>query len=72
MPFLTRSELAELGPQGPEHLFIRDFQERITPNVTQRNTLIAAGVYIVAIAILWCVSLGFRHAWYIMLTTGVG
>jgi len=45
--------LAELGPQGPEHLFIRDFQERITPNVTQRNTLIAAGVYVVAIAILW-------------------
>lgn len=53
MPFLTRSELAELGPQGPEHLFIRDFQERITPNETQRNTLIAAGVYIVVIAILW-------------------
>jgi len=36
-----------------ESLFIRDFKTLITPNVTQRNTLIAAGAYIVAIAILW-------------------
>lgn len=29
----------------------------LTPNETQRNTLIAAGVYIIVIGILWCVSL---------------
>ncbi|TFK34891.1 peptidase M50B-like-domain-containing protein [Crucibulum laeve] len=38
---------------GPEHLFIRDFKTQITPNVTQRNTLIVAGIYIVVIFILW-------------------
>ncbi|TDL21739.1 hypothetical protein BD410DRAFT_789489 [Rickenella mellea] len=31
----------------------RDFRAQITPNATQKNTLIIAGVYIVAIAILW-------------------
>ncbi|KAF9453660.1 hypothetical protein P691DRAFT_719040 [Macrolepiota fuliginosa MF-IS2] len=50
MPFLTRDQY---GPGGPDNLFIRDFQERVTPNVTQRNTLIVAGVYILVIAILW-------------------
>ena len=40
---------------GPVQLFVRDFQSRVTPNETQRNTLIVAGVYFVAIAILWCV-----------------
>jgi len=38
---------------GPEHLLIRDFQERVTPNETQRTTLIVAAVYILVIAILW-------------------
>jgi len=37
----------------PGQLMLRDFQTRVTPNETQRNTLIAAGVYFVAIAILW-------------------
>ncbi|KAF9009528.1 peptidase M50B-like-domain-containing protein [Cyathus striatus] len=37
----------------PEHLFIRDFKTQVTPNDTQRNTLIIAGIYILAIAILW-------------------
>lgn len=40
---------------GPVQLFIRDFQSQVTPNETQRNTLIVAGVYILAIGILWCV-----------------
>lgn len=34
-------------------LMLRDFQTQITPNDTQRNTLIVAGVYIIAILILW-------------------
>ena len=29
------------------------FQERVTPNPTQRTTLIVAGCYVVAIGILW-------------------
>lgn len=33
----------------------RDFRTSITPTSNQRTTLIVAGVYIVAIAILWCV-----------------
>ncbi|RXW21810.1 hypothetical protein EST38_g4038 [Candolleomyces aberdarensis] len=36
-----------------KYLFARDFKTQVTPNETQRNTLIVAGVYIVAIAILW-------------------
>ncbi|KAF9032911.1 peptidase M50B-like-domain-containing protein [Panaeolus papilionaceus] len=40
-----------LRPAG--NLFIRDIQERLTPNETQRNTLIVAGVYIIVIFILW-------------------
>ncbi|KAF9265858.1 hypothetical protein L218DRAFT_971755 [Marasmius fiardii PR-910] len=34
-------------------LAARDFEERVTPNATQRTTLIVAGCYILAIAILW-------------------
>lgn len=47
---------------GPVQLFVRDFQSRVTPNETQRNTLIVAGVYFVVIAILWCafISSGWR------------
>lgn len=51
MPFLTSTEYG--GLNGPEHLLIRDFQERVTPNETQRTTLIVAGVYILVIAVLW-------------------
>ncbi|ESK92240.1 hypothetical protein Moror_4772 [Moniliophthora roreri MCA 2997] len=41
-------------PFLPEpHLVSRDFEERVTPNATQRTTLIVAGCYILAIAILW-------------------
>ncbi|KAF8177620.1 peptidase M50B-like-domain-containing protein [Pholiota molesta] len=38
---------------GPVQLFMRDFQSQVTPNETQRNTLIVAGVYILVIGILW-------------------
>jgi hypothetical protein len=51
MPYLdTRSE---------SHLWLRDFQTQIQPNDTQRTTLIVAGVYVIIIAILWCVPLQF-------------
>lgn len=33
--------------------YVRDFKTRVTPNDTQISTLIVAGVYIVAIGILW-------------------
>jgi hypothetical protein len=33
----------------------RDAQSDLTPNETQRTTLIVGGCYIIAIAILWCV-----------------
>ena len=36
-----------------QHLAPRDFRTQITPTPTQRTTLIVAGAYIVAIAILW-------------------
>jgi len=35
------------------HLFARSFAEDITPNGTQRTTLIVAGCYIIIIGILW-------------------
>lgn len=35
------------------YLFARDARDRITPNETQRTTLIVAACYIAAIAILW-------------------
>jgi hypothetical protein len=40
----------------PVYLVARDARDRITPNETQRVTLIVAACYIVAIAILWYVS----------------
>ena len=36
-------------------LYPRDVRSRLTPTDTQRTTLIVAGCYIVAIAILWFV-----------------
>lgn len=59
MPHVDLDSSALSGAQfhpGPVQLFIRDFQSQVTPNETQRNTLIVAGVYILAIGILWCVS----------------
>ena len=37
------------------HLFARSFASDITPNATQRTTLIVAGCYIIIIGILWYV-----------------
>lgn len=36
-------------------IFARDAQSRLTPTDTQKTTLIVAGCYIIAIAILWYV-----------------
>ena len=41
----------------PNYLFSRDVQSDLTPNATQRVTLIVAGCYVIAIAILWWISL---------------
>ena len=52
---------AAVGAYGsPVHhvqaLSPRDFRTSVTPTPTQRTTLIVAGCYVIAIAILWCVS----------------
>lgn len=51
-----------LDARSEGHLWLRDFQTQIQPNETQKNTLIVAGVYIIIIAILWCVPYGSVHA----------
>ncbi|KAJ6606538.1 peptidase M50B-like-domain-containing protein [Mycena vulgaris] len=38
---------------SPAHVYARDAASTLTPNETQRTTLIVAGCYIIAIAILW-------------------
>ena len=43
-------------------VFARDVQDSLTPNETQRNTLIVAGCYVLAILILWCVLLRPKRA----------
>ena len=58
MPFLESLELTPAGAQAGQ-LFIRDFKTRITPNDTQKITLIIAGIYVIAIAILWFVIVAF-------------
>lgn len=64
MPNIFEYDLAARGAAAgaygsPVHhvqaLSPRDFRTSITPTPTQRTTLIVAGCYIVAIAILWCV-----------------
>jgi hypothetical protein len=35
------------------YLYPRDASTQLTPNATQRTTLIVAGCYVIAIAILW-------------------
>jgi hypothetical protein len=37
----------------PTILMLRDFKTQITPNDTQRITMIVAGVYFIAILLLW-------------------
>ena len=36
-----------------DYLYPRDLRTQLTPNATQRTTLIVAGCYVIAIAILW-------------------
>lgn len=51
--------MPHLNPNATFDAFLtsRDFKTQVTPNGTQRTTLIVAGVYILVIAILWYVSL---------------
>ena len=51
----TVLEMPYLDTRSESHLWLRDFQSQIQPNGTQRTTLIVAGVYVIIIAILWCV-----------------
>ncbi|KDQ59675.1 hypothetical protein JAAARDRAFT_33248 [Jaapia argillacea MUCL 33604] len=54
MPVMPDNELwLNDNAQNTTHLYLRDFATQIKPNATQRTTLIVAGCYIVAIAILW-------------------
>ncbi|KAF4574669.1 hypothetical protein EYR36_006019 [Pleurotus pulmonarius] len=53
MPYHPTYDFTTHNATIPSNLFIRDFKTRVTPNETQRDTLIVAGVYIIAIAILW-------------------
>ena len=53
MPYIDELEARDFG--GFTTLFPRDVASSLKPNDTQRTTLIVAGCYIVAIAILWCV-----------------
>ncbi|KAF8162769.1 peptidase M50B-like-domain-containing protein [Crassisporium funariophilum] len=52
MPHVGLNTLDLVHPKAGQ-LFLRDFKTQVTPNETQKNTLIVAGVYIVVIAILW-------------------
>lgn len=40
-------------PNEFHDLVSRDFASSVAPNETQRTTLIVAGVYIIAIGLLW-------------------
>ncbi|KAF9533646.1 peptidase M50B-like-domain-containing protein [Crepidotus variabilis] len=53
MPYVELTEiLNELKPVHRQ-IFSRNIQETLTPNDTQRNTLIVAGVYFLVILVLW-------------------
>ena len=51
------ADTANTFSNHPVYLAARDARDMITPNETQRTTLIVAACYIVAIAILWCVTI---------------
>ncbi|KAG8732731.1 pre-mRNA-splicing factor cwc22, partial [Ceratobasidium sp. 423] len=54
MPILDSSALAERFREEATHaLMRRDVKSSLTPNDTQRTTLIIAGVYVIAIGLLW-------------------
>ncbi|ETW85341.1 hypothetical protein HETIRDRAFT_407445 [Heterobasidion irregulare TC 32-1] len=52
MPLIDYDQAQTFNASTTFH-YARNFESRITPNATQRTTLIVAGCYIVAIAILW-------------------
>lgn len=53
MPFVKYENHAARSFDTPPILLLRDIQTQLTPNETQRNTLIVAGVYFIAILLLW-------------------
>jgi len=53
MPYVDADTLNATFSPKPGQLFLRDFKTQVTPNDTQKNTLIVAGIYIVVIFILW-------------------
>lgn len=61
MPAVIESELArrfhEEVTRSTVHELVRrvDIKTSLTPNDTQRTTLIIAGVYVIVIGLLWCV-----------------
>lgn len=48
---ITHHNMAFLDAHN--RLYPRDVDTQLTPNATQRTTLIVAGCYIIAIALLW-------------------
>ena len=55
MPNIFEFEERDIASAVVRELSPRDFRSSVTPTPTQRTTLIVAGVYIIAIAILWYV-----------------
>ncbi|CAE6434138.1 unnamed protein product [Rhizoctonia solani] len=55
MPILDSRALAERFHEKATHALVRrvDVKTSLTPNDTQRTTLIVAGVYVIAIGLLW-------------------
>ncbi|KAH8824583.1 peptidase M50B-like-domain-containing protein [Flagelloscypha sp. PMI_526] len=53
MPTIASDWDARSAPSLMLNLVTRDVKTILTPNATQKNTLIVAGVYILVIAILW-------------------
>jgi len=57
MPQILASDLAAraaaVNDMLHQRVYIRDVQERLTPNDTQKTTLIVAGIYVLVIGILW-------------------
>ena len=66
MPNINPHLITHLNRTFAEHsvyLVARDATSKLQPNSTQRTTLIVAGVYIIAIAILWCVDRSETWLW---------
>ncbi|ELU43819.1 cell cycle control protein (Cwf22), putative [Rhizoctonia solani AG-1 IA] len=70
MPILDSSALAERFHEEATRALVRrvDVKTSLTPNDTQRATLIIAGVYVIAIGLLWCVQIHLHAALWRELT----